>query len=100
VSAREKATGLQKHITIENALARFEQEELDAARDRLEQLWEVPAEADDVDDVDGVGEGEPALPDLVPGPREGQRETVQARALLEKAERLLDKVAPEDRAEV
>jgi molecular chaperone DnaK len=97
VSAREKATGLQKHITIENALARFEQEELDSARERLEQLWELPAEAEE---ADGVGEGEPALPDLVPGPREGQRETVQARALLEKAERLLDKVAPEDRAEV
>ena len=32
------------------------------------------------------------MPELVPGPREGQRETVQARALLEKAERLLEKV--------
>ena len=40
------------------------------------------------------------MPELVPGPREGQRETVQARALLEKAERLLEKVQPEDRAEI
>ena len=37
---------------------------------------------------------------LAPGPREGHRETVQARALLEKAERLLDKASPEDREEV
>ena len=40
------------------------------------------------------------MPELVPGPREGQRETVQARALLEKAERLLEKVAPEDKVEL
>ena len=42
----------------------------------------------------------PAVPTLDPGPREGQRETVQARALLEKAERLMEKVQPEDRPEV
>ena len=40
------------------------------------------------------------MPELVAGPREGQREAVQARALLEKAERLLERVPPEDRAEV
>src|SRR5262249_37071591 len=96
VSAREKATGLQKQITIENALARYEREERDAARERLEQLW-----------TEGGGEiveeGEPGaepLPTLVPGPREGQRETVQARALLEKTERMLTRVQPEDRAEL
>jgi molecular chaperone DnaK len=43
---------------------------------------------------------EEELPSLVPGPREGQREAVQARALLEKAERLLERTQPEDRAEV
>ena len=40
------------------------------------------------------------MPELVPGPREGQRESVQARALIEKAERMLDKIQPEDRGEV
>ena len=39
-------------------------------------------------------------PELVAGPREGQREAVQAQALLEKAERLLETVQPEDRPEV
>jgi molecular chaperone DnaK len=99
VNAKEKATGLQKSITIENALTRFEREEFDLARNRLEQMWddESPAEAEEFDDVD---EGEEEMPALVPGPREGQRETVQARALLEKAERLLPKVAPEDRTEM
>ncbi|MFN4258350.1 MAG: Hsp70 family protein [Gemmataceae bacterium] len=100
VSARERATGLQKHITIENTLAEFERTEREAARERLEEMWEdweeVPA---------GEGDGEEAegaipLPDLVPGPREGQREAVQARALLEKAERLMDKISPEDKSEI
>jgi molecular chaperone DnaK len=103
VSAREKATGLQKQITIDNALARYEREERDEARARLDELW-------DEEEEDLLPEGaeaeEPtatetgAIPALVPGPREGQRETVQARALLEKAERLLPTVPTEDRAEI
>ncbi|HXG08160.1 MAG TPA: Hsp70 family protein [Gemmataceae bacterium] len=104
VSAREKATGLQKQITIDNALARFEREEREIARERLERLWEewdqdIPEDREDLEDLEN--ESEPVeVPSLVPGPREGQREAVQARALLEKAERLLDRVAPEDRSEV
>jgi molecular chaperone DnaK len=106
VTARERATGLQKQITIENALAEFERAERDVARRRLEDLWEEAGEEWE-DELEGevVAEGEEAgnaeeMPSLVPGPREGQREAVQARALLEKAERLLDRVAAEDRAEV
>src|SRR5206468_4715450 len=44
VQARERATGLQKQITIENALAKYEREERDAARERLEEMW---SEADE-----------------------------------------------------
>jgi molecular chaperone DnaK len=107
VSARERATGLQKQVVIENALARFELEEREAARERLEQLWGLP-EGDDEDSIvqdgedieePGAGGGE-EMPTLVPGPREGQRETVQARALLEKAQRLLERTQAEDRVEV
>jgi molecular chaperone DnaK len=97
VSAREKATGLQKQITIENALARYEREERDAARERLEELWTAPP-GELIEETEPGGPEE--LPSLVPGPREGQRETVQAHALLEKAERILPKVQPEDRAEL
>ena len=46
------------------------------------------------------GGGPEEIPVLLPGPHEGQRETVQARALLEKAERLLERVQEEDRPEV
>jgi molecular chaperone DnaK len=107
VSAREKATGLHKQVTIENALARYELEERDSARSRLQRLWDESAGEDGGEDeefpgpLEEAGEAaEPAIPELVPGPREGQREAVQARALLEKAERLLDRVQPEDRAEI
>ena len=48
----------------------------------------------------GAGDRPGAMPSLAPGPREGQREAVQARALLEKAERLLERVQPEDKPEV
>jgi molecular chaperone DnaK len=105
VSAKEKATSLQKQVTIENALSRFEGSEVAEARERLDRLWEqsTPADAEgfeeaDEDDFDHDDFSE--MPELVPGPREGQRETVQARALLEKAERLLEKVAPEDKVEL
>jgi molecular chaperone DnaK len=99
VTARERATGLQKAITIENALAEFERGEREAARERLEELWGEPeegAEADEIPESEGAAE----MPELSPGPREGQREAVQARALLEKAERLLENVSAEDRADV
>jgi molecular chaperone DnaK len=107
VSAREKATGLQKQVTIENALTRYESEERDLARERLDRLWGA-AEEDWEEDEDLLGEVEDEReadlpsgpPELVTGPREGQRETVQARALLEKCERLLPNLQPEDRTEV
>jgi molecular chaperone DnaK len=99
VSARERATGLQKQVTIENALARYEREERDEARERLEQLWETSDEDwGEESEVEAGAELEP--PELVAGPREGQRETVQARALLEKAERLLERLPPDDRGEL
>jgi molecular chaperone DnaK len=98
VSARERATGLQKQVTIENALARYEREDMDEARERLGLLW---GDGEDREGEPAGGGGEPAaLPELVPGPREGQREAVQARALLEKAERLLERVQPQDRTDV
>ncbi len=103
VSAREKATGLSKQITIDNALARYEVEERGAARERLGRLWDDPADLEIGANLlpnESADEEEATMPELVAGPREGQRETVQAKALLEKAERLLDKITPEDRVEV
>jgi molecular chaperone DnaK len=100
VSAREKGTGLQKQIVIENALARFEREERDEARERLDQLWSDAEETIEGEVLRSEEEGGEGIPELVAGPREGQREAVQARALLEKAERVVSSAPSEDRTEV
>jgi molecular chaperone DnaK len=101
VTARERSTGLQKHITIENALASFESEEREDARRRLADLWRASGTEYLDDGLEPEAEEmEEVAPALAPGPREGQREAVQARALLEKAERLLAKVSPNDRGEI
>jgi molecular chaperone DnaK len=102
VSAREKATGLQKQVTIENPFATYQREERAVAQQRLDRLWgDAQDESEGVDEDEEMGAFEDsAPPELVAGPREGQRETVQARALLEKAERLSAAAPPEDKAEV
>jgi molecular chaperone DnaK len=98
VSARERGTGLQKHITIDNALAEYERSERASALERLEQLWSESQEA--MPDNPEIGAAEGTLPELVAGPPEGRREAVQARALLEKCERALSKAPAEDKAEL
>jgi molecular chaperone DnaK len=115
VSARERATGLQKQVTIENALARFEREERGQAQERLDRLWADQEAFDEEDEILDELEGEDEVPDVVapaahPGGQDhspahptsagGHRETVQARALIEKAERILERLSPEDRADV
>src|SRR5258707_7843264 len=49
VSAKEKATGLSKQVTIENALSRFEGGEIAEARERIDRLWDESAPAGDYD---------------------------------------------------
>ncbi len=87
VSSREKRTGLEAHITIDNATARFASDELAAARERLAVL------IDGDEPYQGPGGAEAAAADAA-GER---REAVAARALVEKAERLLEGANPEDR---
>ena len=74
VSSVEKATGLEKKITIQNATTRFEQGEMNAARERIQALIEGEV----------VDSGQ------------NQREAVKARALVNKAEKLLESASPED----
>lgn len=90
VTAREKATGLRREVTIENVMMSYAVQERDSARERLNQLW-AQAQFDRLSDD---------APSLAPGPAEGQRETVQALALIEKAERLLGTISAEDQQEV
>lgn len=105
VSAREKATGLQKAMTIRNALTR-PREAVEASAQRVGRLFLPPPIIDDAradadeSPRDAVDEPVEELPVLIPAPREGQRESVQAKALLEKAERLRHHAAAEDRPEL
>jgi molecular chaperone DnaK len=101
VTAREKSTGLVKQVTIENPFAHYQKEERALASQRLHRLWDQSDEADGVDESAALDEPVyVSAPHLVDGPKEGQRESVQAKALLEKAERLLAKTSEADRAEV
>ena len=78
VTSREKRTGLEKHITIDNATARFEHEQMSAARERLGELIDGDAEP--------VGEK--------------AREAVKAQALVEKAERIMEEAGAEDKEDL
>jgi molecular chaperone DnaK (HSP70) len=81
VTAREKATSLEYSITIDNAIARFERDKLEEARGRVEALFGDERGAD-------AQEGG--------SDRDSHRLQVEARALVEKAERLLEKARTED----
>lgn len=84
VSAQEKRTGLEKQITIDNATARFEKQEFDAARDRISALMGDTSGAESHSD-DETNE---------------RREAVQARALIEKAEKLMETANPDDKEDL
>lgn len=88
VSAREKNTGLEKSIRIDNVLSRFQEGELETARARISALF--------------GGEGEAAQSPVAPAGAVATEHqlTAQARALVEKAERLLDSAAEDDREEM
>jgi molecular chaperone DnaK len=75
VSAREKATGLERRITIDNAMPRYGQGQLDEARQRIGALFAEPEPTETASDS--------ALD-----------------ALLAKAGGRLDKAAEEDRLEI
>ncbi|MDT8407504.1 MAG: Hsp70 family protein [Methylococcales bacterium] len=82
VSAREKATGLEKTVTIDNAIARFEQEQLSDARQRVSDLFGEAA----------ADESEATAP-------ESER-IKAARLAIAKAESLFDQVTLEDREDL
>ena len=77
VSAREKATGLERRITIDKAMSRYDQGQLDEARERIGALFEEQALEPSVAASDAALD-----------------------ALLAKARGKLDDVAEEDRSEI
>ena len=87
VEAVEKDTGLAKSITIDNALRRYDEEEIAAARSRIGALFE--GETVDADEDEEI-----------PDEQQAQHAGVQARALVEKAERMLESASSEDREDM
>ena len=83
VSAREKVTGLEKSIRIDNAISRFQEGELETARERVNALF---------------GESEEFK--VTPSTSSDPHATVQAKALVEKAERMLDQASEEDQEDM
>jgi molecular chaperone DnaK (HSP70) len=83
VTAREKKTGLEKKITIENAFSSFDAEELTQAKERIGRLF---------------GAGEENSEDNF---ENNEYQTiVQAKALIEKAQRMLEEASADDREEM
>jgi len=78
VSAREKKTGLEQRITIEQAMSRYDQAQLDEARERIGSLFEDREERAEPQAADGTA----------------------VDALLSKASTKLDGAGDEDRAEI
>jgi molecular chaperone DnaK (HSP70) len=107
VAAIEKSTGLSKGITIQGALRKISEEELQAARERLRaldgagglDLSEAFAAAGDAPGVaDGVlaaAAPAPAAEGATPAPAE-----TETRALVERARTLLPQLHDEDKEEV
>jgi len=115
VTATEKQTGKSKHITVANALQTKTAGEIEAARQRLKMLYSRRAQS--FDDSFETREGEVAsAPDLraeVEGEsvasasppseillrRPGMEAVSDARRLIERSRRLLEKMHPDDKEE-
>jgi molecular chaperone DnaK len=85
VSATEKNTGLERRITIDRAMSRYDKDEMDNARQRIANLFDGP----DTDD----------LPTR-PGSATAAVADAAVAALVAKAQVKLDAVGDEDRAEL
>ena len=95
VRAREKKTGLECAITIDNAISRFADGKLEEARSRISAMFgDEDGSVEDVDSVD-TDDSEPAA--TATGHR---RSVVEANALVEKAERLLKTAGADDREDL
>ncbi len=88
VSAQEKASGLEKSITIKNALSQFESAALDTAKQRITSLFgQMDSSLDEQNE-----------PEFEPTPE--VPEIMASRELITKAESLFDQVSKEDKEDM
>jgi len=89
VSAEEKETGLEKSITIDNALSNFEGNALDTAKQRISSLFGQLDSSLYGQDDSQVIEHEPTAPEIE-----------IAQATVKKAESLFDTISSEDKEDM
>jgi len=105
VTATEKRTDLAKQITIEGATTAMSESDMAQARRRMQELFGVEDEAVDVDEDDDDEVLEIEASDIsadastAEADRDRRVQISEARALLERSRRLLDKMTAEDREE-
>ncbi len=90
VSAEEKATGLEKSITIENALSNFEGSTLDTAKQRISSLFgQLDSSLYGQDESLVIEHEQPAAPEIE-----------AAQATIKKAESLFETISSEDKEDM
>src|SRR5713101_2545153 len=105
VTATEKRTGLAKQMTIEGATTAMSESEMAQARRRMQELFGVEDEEVDFDEDDDDEVLEIEASDIsadastAEADRDRRVQISEARALLERSRRLLDKMTAEDREE-
>ena len=95
VSAIEKATGLEKSITIDNVMSDISRDTLAVARDKIRRLFGEKGRGESEESGDEPGKTDAPEPKIM---RNSRR--VQAEALIEKARALFDKVGEDDREDM
>ena len=95
VRAREKKSGLEFTITIDNAISRFADGKLEEARKRINSMF-----ADDLEDGDDDADNSETDEPTAALPLAQRRNLVEALALIEKAERLLKTAGADDREDL
>jgi len=104
VTATEKRTGLAKQITIEGATTAMSEAEVAQARQRMQELFgpaddEGVEDAEDFDVIDIEARDSSTAAATPEADRDLRVQISEARALLERSRRLLDKMTAEDREE-
>lgn len=100
VTAIEKRTGLAKQITIEGATTAMSEAEVARARSRMQELFgEEDEENLGLVEVDEAGFTADSEVSEEAENRDRRVQISEARALLERSRRLLDRMNPEDREE-
>ncbi|MGB2986459.1 MAG: Hsp70 family protein, partial [Phycisphaerae bacterium] len=99
VTAREKVTGLEKHIVIDNAISRFENEEMAAASERLRRMFGDAEESHNlrVALTSAQAEARGSLEEVT-SEEDGGKTRIRAR--VERARNRLSDVAQEDQDEL